>query len=74
MGKLLQDANFDVNKAQQGIIFLDEVKTYLLVMLCTFLYGYCTMYTDNIQEKEGINEFQTCHQIRIPNGLLVIIY
>merc|ERR1712142_1164546 len=25
VGKLLQDANFDVNKAQQGIIFLDEV-------------------------------------------------
>merc|ERR1712128_202863 len=24
-GKLLQDANFDVNKAQSGIIFLDEV-------------------------------------------------
>jgi len=25
VGKLLQDANFDVNKAQSGIIFLDEV-------------------------------------------------
>merc|ERR1712156_619631 len=25
VGKLLQDANFDVQKAQQGIIFLDEV-------------------------------------------------
>ena len=25
VGKLLQDANYDVNKAQQGIIFLDEV-------------------------------------------------
>ena len=25
VGKLLQDANYDVNKAQTGIIFLDEV-------------------------------------------------
>ncbi len=25
VGKLLQDANYDVAKAQQGIIFLDEV-------------------------------------------------
>ena len=25
VGKLLQDANFDVNRAQTGIIFLDEV-------------------------------------------------
>ena len=25
VAKLLQDANYDVNKAQSGIIFLDEV-------------------------------------------------
>ncbi len=26
VGKLLQDANYDVTKAQTGIIFLDEVR------------------------------------------------
>jgi ATP-dependent Clp protease ATP-binding subunit ClpX len=26
VGKLLQDANYDVTKAQTGIIFLDEVQ------------------------------------------------
>ena len=32
VAKLLQDANYDVNKAQSGIIFLDEVNmmTYMV--------------------------------------------
>ncbi len=39
VGKLLQDANYDVTKAQTGIIFLDEVKlsnirTYRYLFQC----------------------------------------
>ena len=30
VAKLLQDANYDVNKAQSGIIFLDEVNMMTL--------------------------------------------
>ena len=33
VGKLLQDANYDVNKAQTGIIFLDEVRVNLILVL-----------------------------------------
>ena len=31
VAKLLQDANYDVNKAQSGIIFLDEVNMMTLL-------------------------------------------
>ena len=42
VGKLLQDANYDVNKAQTGIIFLDEVRLNLiLVSIWSWFYiGY----------------------------------
>ncbi len=51
VGKLLQDANYDVTKAQTGIIFLDEVRLrkirhgrslfsvdHIVLVLLTFIY------------------------------------
>ena len=48
VGKLLQDANFDVNRAQTGIIFLDEVKISTLTLSVTLAFNLFTQYIFNL--------------------------
>ena len=48
VGKLLQDANFDVNRAQTGIIFLDEVKILTLTLSVTLAFNLFTQYIFNL--------------------------